>query len=91
MARTLIFMEGEDEKAAAHAHHAPNQGAVQRLSAFLVAHKIYALAAVIYLIIALVNFWPVTAHPTGAAPPKSTWTRGASPGADRLCLVKWLT
>ena len=55
-------MDGDDAKPAAHAHHVPDRGVAQRFAAFIGGHKVYALAAVIYLIIALVNFWPVTAH-----------------------------
>jgi hypothetical protein len=49
-------------------HHAEHKNAnlAGRLADFVLSHKIYALAAVIYLIIALVNFWPVTAHVASA-------------------------
>ncbi len=52
----------DSEPAPVTVHHATHKNAAARLSHFIMNHKVYALAAVIYLIIALVNFWPVTAH-----------------------------
>jgi hypothetical protein len=43
-------------------HHAHSKGKAQEFVSFMVDHKVYALAAVIYLAIALVNFWPVVSH-----------------------------
>jgi hypothetical protein len=54
-------MEGEEAKPV---HHASHPGKIARLTKFILSHKIYALAAVIYLVIALINFWPVTTHIT---------------------------
>jgi hypothetical protein len=49
-------------------HHIAHKNVAQRLSRFVLSHKIYALAAVIYLIISLINFWPVTAHLVSTVP-----------------------
>ncbi len=46
------------------AHHAHHKGRLQGLVTYILDHKIYALAAVIYLAFALVNFWPVATHLT---------------------------
>jgi hypothetical protein len=54
-----------DSEAATGVHHQAHKGAAAGLSHFVLSHKIYALAALIYLVIALINFWPVTAHIVG--------------------------
>ena len=51
----------EEKQHLAHAH-AGHQNPAGKAVSFVTGHKIYVLAAVIYLIIALVNFWPITAH-----------------------------
>ena len=67
-------MESEPaSEIAHHPTHTPEHAATQRAAqdhaarlADFVMGKVYALAAVIYLIIALINFWPITTHITSA-------------------------
>lgn len=45
-------------------HHHAHKGNKFEPVKFLMDHKVYVIASLIYLVFALINFWPVTAHIT---------------------------